>query len=93
MVHQRWRGYLLSMAGWIVVVLLFLLIRLEGFKSPPQLQGSGLSGIDHAVLFAEGMTIGWLLGSLFDLRGPAGEIRIFSVKRLELLRDPEAGET
>lgn len=92
MVHQRWRGYLLSMAGWIVAVLLFLLIRLAGFKSPPQFQGSGLSGIDHGVLFVEGMAIGWLLGSLSDLRGPAGEIRIFSVKRLGLLRDPEVGE-
>lgn len=61
------KGYLLSVAGWVGAVLLFMLIRFVGLQALPQFAGLDPRHIDHRLLAVAGLAMGWGLGTAFYL--------------------------
>lgn len=61
------RGYMLSVIGWVAAAWLFMLIRYVGLDSVPEFEGFDLSQINYTVLFTKSVFLGWILGSVFFL--------------------------
>ncbi len=64
---NHFRGYLLSVFGWVAAAQLFMLIRYVGLTTVPEFEGFDLSQINYAKLFAKSLMLGGILGSVFYL--------------------------